>query len=372
MKGLVRFDCDEAKPECENCVKHSLICEYSPGQPTFHTHATSPAVGGVADLNLFDLELLHHFCTSTALSLHDNSTVRTLWSTNVPKLGFEYDYVMHGILAFSALHLAHLCLEKRADYTARARLHHHAGLQKGTPALATFSDENASPIYMFSALTTLYSIAHIGDASILSSEEGVAEWIVLCRQSYGIVRIAEDVVKNGPVGQIFKVGARRIELQDQFTTDNFPGAQFLQEFSTFIGETIENVRIKDAYTSAISQLIKSFGVVSVLPPSALESSDVFGWPFRVSDDFLELLQELRQEALVILAFFAVLTRRLDSKWWLQGFGDHLMTMIYRLLDEDHKSWISWPNKEMNWKPEEVNMTISQLVSGFQCCQSVKG
>ncbi|KUJ18778.1 uncharacterized protein LY89DRAFT_504603 [Mollisia scopiformis] len=191
--------CDEQRPECENCIKHSLNCDYAPSQPTL-LPAVSLATSPAPLLNLFDLELLHHFCTSTAISLKEDVTMHTLWSTNVPKLGFEYDYVMHGILAVAALHLAHSSPHRKDACIAHSRLHHHAGLQKGTPALSTFSDESASAIYIFSAMTTLYNFATTRIDSVSTFDEGVAQWIVLCRQSYGIVRIAEKVLYEGPIG----------------------------------------------------------------------------------------------------------------------------------------------------------------------------
>jgi hypothetical protein len=306
-------------------------------------------------LNIFDLELLHHFTTSTAFSIHDHPTIRTLWSTSVPKMGFQYDYVMHGILACSALHLAHSCPERMDACVNQARQHYHAGLQKGTPALATFSDENASAMYLFSILMVMYNIAsaRFSDPAVLSSKGGVAEWIILNRQSYGIVKIAQDILFKGPLGQVFKIGIKRDSLQNQALLDSFHGADSLRELSARIDENIQDLRTRDAYHHAIDQLVKCYAVVFLLPVNSAESSDVFSWPYRVTEDYLEMLQQSTQEALVILAFFAVLTKQLDGKWWCEGFADHLMSMIYCLIDEEHMSWIEWPIEEMKWKAAEV-------------------
>ncbi|CZR55983.1 related to C6 transcription factor [Phialocephala subalpina] len=355
-----KIKCDEAKPECHNCIKHSLNCEYAPPQPSFNIQ-TALSGNATATLNLFDLELLHHFCTSTAIELHDNPTMRTLWNTNVPKLGFEYDYVMHGILALSALHLAHSSPERKDSCITQSRLHHHAGLLKGTPALAAYSDEHASAIYIFSALTTLYNFAttRMSDDFVINPDAGIAEWIVLCRQSYGIVKIAQETLFNGPVGQLFRVGSNRAERQKEFNQGDFPGAKQLIDLSAHISEVTENERAREACTHAVSMLFNCYSVAAVLPPEHLASADVFGWPFRVTEDFLELLQESNQEAMVVLAFFAVIAKRLDRKWWLDGFGDHIMCMVYRLMDEEHISWIQWPIQAMDWKPDESSLPVSQ-------------
>ena len=262
---------------------------------------------------------------------------------------------MHGILACSALHLAHSCPERKEVCVNQARLHYHTGLQKGTPALATFSDENASAIYLFSILMVMYNIAStcLSDPDVLSSQGGVAEWIILNRQSYGIVKISRDILFKGPLGQIFKIGIKRDSLQHEALLDGFHGADSLKQLSARIDENIEDPRSREAYHHAITQLVKCYAVVFVLPANTAESSDVFSWPYRVEEDYLELLQQSTQEALVILAFFAVLTKQLDQKWWCEGFADHLMSMIYCLIDEEHMSWIQWPIEEMKWKPEEM-------------------
>ena len=65
---------------------------------------------GAHDLNLVDLEFLHNYCTSTALTLHRDPPTIRLWSITVPEFGFIHDYVMHGVLALSALHLGYVSL----------------------------------------------------------------------------------------------------------------------------------------------------------------------------------------------------------------------------------------------------------------------
>lgn len=262
---------------------------------------------------------------------------------------------MHGILACSALHLAHSCPGRKDVCVNQARLHYHAGLRKGTLALTTFSDENASAIYLFSILMVMYNIASasFNDPAILSSQGGVAEWIILTRQSYGIIKISLDILLNGPLGQIFKIGIKRDSLQQEALLDDFHGADSLKQLSAHINENIDEPRTREAYQHAITQLVKCYAVVFTLPSNTAESSDVFSWPYRVEEDYLELLQQSTQEALVILAYFSVLTKQLDSKWWCEGFADHLMSMIYCLIDEEHMPWIQWPIEEMKWKPEDL-------------------
>ena len=102
--------------------------------------------------------------------------------------------------------------------------------------------------------------------------------------------------------------------------------------------------------AAIVELRKSFAVAYSEEIAVLESSDVFIFLFRVSEEYLYLLKDRTQESLAIFAYFCIITKRLENAWWSQGWSDHLMSQIHDLLDEEHRLWIRWPMEEIGWLP----------------------
>lgn len=59
------------------------------------------------NLNLIDLKLFHHYCTNvwptiTAAGISE----KKIWSVDVPEIAFEYPFLMHALLAFSATHFS--------------------------------------------------------------------------------------------------------------------------------------------------------------------------------------------------------------------------------------------------------------------------
>lgn len=93
--------CDEKKPVCWNCQKQSLCCEYivltqirqvlpiadtpnsNPGGGTPFwgvDHGVEDGDGGDLRLNLFHLELLHNYSTSTAFSVSNDPAICKLLS----------------------------------------------------------------------------------------------------------------------------------------------------------------------------------------------------------------------------------------------------------------------------------------------------
>jgi Fungal specific transcription factor domain len=299
-----------------------------------------------APLNIMDLELMHHFCTSTCLKIHNDSTITRIWSISVPVLGFSHDFVMHGILAVAALHLAYLRPEMRDIYLPQATYHHEEGLRKATPALSQLEEGNGSAIYSFSGLTILYTFASSRD------DAGIADWIILSRQTYSIIRYSNEKLFNGPLGPMFAAGARRSDLQGQLVTEGVevPQAEQLIQLLFRICERTADDWKREAYRQAIDELHKVFRVTYSQPLDTLQATDVYIWAYRIKDEYLSLLEEQTQEALVIMVFFAVIPQLFDTEkhWFLDGFGMHLISKIYPLIDEYHLPWIEWPLREVSF------------------------
>lgn len=95
---------------------------------------------------MIDLELLHNYVTSTAFTIHTDPAMKIAWRINVPQVGFAYEFVMRGILALSALHMAHFQPERRDFYIQQAMLQHQTGLRAATEILPTVTEENCTGV----------------------------------------------------------------------------------------------------------------------------------------------------------------------------------------------------------------------------------
>jgi hypothetical protein len=317
-----------------------------------------------APLNIPDLQLMHHFCTSTVLAVHNEPTIRRVWSISVPSLAFSHDFVMHGILAVAALHIAYLRPESRDLYLSQAVIHHQEGLRKATPVLSQFQKQNPSAIYAHSALTLLYTLAGSkhDNAFILGGDADIADWIVLSRQTYSLVRYSDKKLFDGPLGPVFAAGANRAKMHDQLDDEGFkvPQTEHLKQLFSRICETTADDWKREAYRHSIHELNKVFRVVYSQPWDTLEATDVYIWAYCIQDEFLTLLKEYTQEALVIMAFFAAVPQRFaaNKHWLLEGFSMYLISKIYPLIDEQHLPWIEWPLREIGWNPAvDVKMQL---------------
>jgi hypothetical protein len=128
------------------------------GRPPNHPPHPPPAVSTFSATNLLDLELLHSFSTKTARSLTENVEIQDFFSINFVQLAFGYDFLLHSILALSALYLAHelesdqICQsqglgEPTEKYLLAAYLHHDIALKSYRHSLSDVNPQSCYPIF---------------------------------------------------------------------------------------------------------------------------------------------------------------------------------------------------------------------------------
>jgi hypothetical protein len=274
--------------------------------------------------------------------------MRTLWRTAVPELGFSYPFVMHGILAVSALHLAHFRPQRREFYLSQAMHHHHIGLGTAISILPHITEENCTALYTFSTFAFIFALARPrkDDDLLLIGDIDVAEWLFLIRGTRSIVEFSYPILLAGPLGPMFITGAKRSTLREQAMAENDHLAELLHLLET----NVSDASILEVYSKSIMDLKRSFNIFYSNRSTRDEGCDAFEWIFRLSNEFVDLLTNRAQESLVIFAYFCVLIKHLDGYWWSNDWSEHLVSRIYSLLDNEHRLWIRWPIEEIGWIP----------------------
>ncbi|KAL1963330.1 hypothetical protein VTN77DRAFT_8451 [Rasamsonia byssochlamydoides] len=381
-----KVKCDETKPVCKNCLRHATAgeCSFvsvSSSRSSSHSahrpddvslSTTSPQVSASTpmsatnsastpstaalrpralppELAVLDLELLHHYSTSTSYTLSRHPTLQTVWRIRAPQIGFSSDFVLRGILAIAALHIAHLRPADKDLYLSHAHAHHDAALQTVTPILPTVMDENCTALFVFSSLTCFFSCAKPrkpGDWLLMEGGR-LSEWLVFFRATRTILDYANAALRSGPMAPMFINGDRSVQLRNSRASE---GQVYVQELKQLIQEDVEDPAEVAIYFGALDELSKSFGVIMDPDSGRCEPSDVFVWLLQVSDEFIALLRESKPVSLVIFAYFCVVIRRLEYAWWLAGCSAHTMSGLYQLLDNKYRAWLQWPMEQIGWVP----------------------
>lgn len=102
-----------------------------------------------------DLELMHHWCTTTCDTMTLREDARYVWRVIVPTEGFLNKYVMHGLLAIAAIHRAYLYPAQREKYSKTSAYHLAVGLKEFRELISSPIDPNNwQPVFCFSSMIT--------------------------------------------------------------------------------------------------------------------------------------------------------------------------------------------------------------------------
>lgn len=106
-------------------LKMSLELGKSEVKDEVHNVPLSPLLElpSCSQLDTSDTALFAHFIDSTSLSISKNNATLELWQHIVPGLATQHPFLLHGLLAISALHLASLSSDKEAQCVVSGARH---------------------------------------------------------------------------------------------------------------------------------------------------------------------------------------------------------------------------------------------------------
>ncbi|KAI1333783.1 hypothetical protein F5Y15DRAFT_403972 [Xylariaceae sp. FL0016] len=342
-----KIKCDEQKPQCGNCTKHNVDCDFltleaasSPGPKLSLTPS---------GLSMADLELMHNYTTSTFTTLSENSVLRDFYRVTAVQLGLNCDYIMRTILAVSALHLAHYRPQMRDYYQSIAMNHHQIASRAVMDLMSDINPDTAQSLFLFSVMTIFFALAcpRKEDGFLLIGESGFPDWLFLLQGTRTFIGVM-GVQSFGPLAPLFKHGIDRWTVREDNMDQTSPATVHLDNIRMQISQSVTDGGLLETYQRALEELQKSFSIFDSGRNVPRDLTDAFVWIFMVADDFLPLLRAPTQEALTIFAYFCILLKRLERQWWMHGWADHLIAKTHSLLDDEHKLWIRWPIEEMGW------------------------
>lgn len=371
-----KVKCDERHPECKNCVRHGVQCSYqtaglvatdenltstarrlskpvvveSPGPSP-----TAPPELEPDDLNTLQLQLLHHYSTSTCYTVSHDPLFIHEWRVNIPKICMKASFSTRALLAIAALHLAHLDPSRREFYQHTAGVLHDTGLRTAKTIMQNISEENICQLFIFSSVTCWIACARprVAGTLLVIDSGGVTKWAQLFRGAQSIFFAHSELLLTGPLAAFLTIGTR---IGNYFSHGPFSWPEPLQILKTFILESLGSESpLLPTYEGAIAQLVSAYRCIS-LPISSevslrqCEPAAVMNWLLQVSEEYMSLLSQHAPEALGIFAYFCVLVKQAEWAWWAQGLSAHMMTSVHMHLPPECRGWIEWPAEVMGWSP----------------------
>jgi hypothetical protein len=210
------------------------------------------------------------------------------------------------------------------------------------------TEQNCDAIMAFAYLLVVYSFATDGESShnslllINDYSDGMGKQTLLIPQWLHFIRVGcymlRDVwgrVQNGPASVL----ATAWEVAVDVGGSELP---YLAHFLTVVPNdsswSEESVAV---YRASALHLAKSFAFMDKTGmDSGVSTWTILGmWPVTVDQGYMDLLYERHPGALILLAYYCIILRQMQQRWYFAGRAAKLMTTIVDLLDTRWRPYI---------------------------------
>lgn len=292
------------------------------------------------DLAISDLKLLHHFTTKTYATLDSVVSQQDIWRDSLVQIGFQHPFLLRGVLAISALHLATLDPDSSPDFVVQAANQYNCGLQDFRNALQNVGEKNAVAVFAFSCLTVVHAFAV---AQVHIPQDPIADFLNCIRLVQGVsivLRPHYEVLANSELGPILNNSAKG------GTQGEIPEMLQLQTLVNSLPDQDRGDTVS-AYRHAINLL---HTVVLESQTSGKTQSYVsllFTWPALLSPKFLSSLSIEEPVSLIIMAYFAAILGHKEGFWWIARWNEYIISAVESKLSPDLLEWLLWPRRMCN-------------------------
>lgn len=270
------------------------------------------------NLNLIDLKLFHHYCTKVWPSITAAGiSGLEVWSTDIPDLAFEYPFLMHSLLAFSATHLSRT-ESGLEQYVSSHRLN---ALRLLREAVLQISEDNTDALVASALILIMDSLANASTSSPANPNSmSPSAWIFHVKGAATILTAVWPLTEKSRFYNLISV-----DLSDLGDVVN-------QESGTISELVCFDESIADLYPVEIdSPYLITLAYLDKLNREKNQSDfilRVFAFPALLDKTFLALLMTGDLGAMRIMRSYYKLLRGFttemkDKVWFLEGVSQVL-------------------------------------------------
>ncbi|KAK3620785.1 hypothetical protein LTR56_023197 [Elasticomyces elasticus] len=320
------------------------------------------------------MELMHHYSNVVSKeALLTGEGIATIWREYIPQEGLKHGFLMHGLLAFSALNLADLnrhSPEAMARYLSVCDKHQAIAIAALRDALnGNVTAENSGALFALAAVTSISSMAR--SCAMANARPGphaltideIAEYVLLTRGVREVTTLTYGHVLHTPISVMFRFNAVEdteaaalplsAPVQSHFSTLH----SMLDEYhasTTTSSDGGSNEKTLAYCRAALSTLESTYLNLRYWNShGGVESGHIWRWPATLETGFTHLIAARYPPALVLVAHFGAATTPLRKAWYLRDWGTYAFAGISMALDgNDIIKWMEWPREQM-----KSNMSI---------------
>jgi hypothetical protein len=303
-------------------------------------------VGNVLDLpesksrRMLELRLMTNWQENLARPFkdHANAQLVTGWGEHVPQMALKHDNVLYMMYSCSAASLLRREPDD-SDVAAAGDVYLGLGLREQHGAVAGLSMDNADSVCFTATLMVITSLARLWKRK-LEPYSPPMEWLRLGNGAVTVLRAAKEILKQNPSSKMWLlINAPPVfDVQVLFARENLrPFSKMLEpERGRTTPEEFE------AYEKALCYIGYAYQAVNEDEPIYIVARKVVSFAMFVPRSFVDLVEEERPFALVILAYYFAVMARYPSIWWVGQTPKREIQAIQAVLPDDYQEQMHWP------------------------------
>ncbi len=352
---------------CGSCKRHQLSCSYechcaktapiakAPGQANDNPFTS---VSSTETLNnpeskkrrLLELRLLHHYTTKMSRTFNltgpgpDEGDLTDPWISDLPILAFDNDALLNIMCAIAALHTVN-CNPRDLEAINVYRNYLDFALQEHSNDVAHLTKTNADAACLTSSLIRVAGFAVLQERPLVPYTPPV-QWLQMTRGAGNVFNAAWGFIEDDDSSIALRMVKKTPILKDSealFQESSRQGLLYLLH-GTRTEHTLEawSTGIEEAYSSTLSYIgsVQSFIDGGEKPQTVCRILMLF--PYLIKNGFIDLIEQQRPRALVILAHYFGLLAHFKHIWFIGNTGPREIRAIQAVLSEEWRELMTWP------------------------------
>ncbi len=284
--------------------------------------------------SLLHLELLHHLASNFGDLAVKGCRAHNFLNTAI-RQACQVPYLMNQLLGVSATQMSTLRPDKELFYRMEATRLQTCGLMLFNAARATTSEDSLLAVFLFSVLisqqATFEALSNLADlpacldtiVGLLNLSAGVRT--VACSFWAAIDAQFSEESGTGLPAAVFGIAPTAIDEGPLAITKHI--------------HLVEMINRADLSSSSAMACLHAIQILEYLDRghAALNALSIgrinliLQWQYRVSDQYVQLISHRQPEALVILAYYAMLIHEVRSYWLYGDSGKCIIQSVDRYL-----------------------------------------
>ena len=290
---------------------------------------------------------MYHYATTVCDIVGVREDLVHLWRDHIPQQAIKHPFLMHGILALTALHLAYFQLSTSIQRLQTCDKHQAIALERFRSILSSPVDPKlADARFALAATLAVSSMARscAGIDSAALDVNTIAELFISTRGVRDMIHLSAEHIRAGPLAALLHT--RRCPEPTETSLPPSVSAQFeaIQHMLVMYGLDPNALHHCQAALLELRGIYET--IAYILGTGNVELGDLSRWQVLVSMEYITLVQAHNPPALIILAHYAATMTVVHTAWYTQVWAERALEGIGDALESSMQYWIRWPMEQV--------------------------